>query len=50
MAVRVRPSQMCACGCEAAVVADRKFVNQEHYSAWLSRVRYFGRNHRQEAC
>jgi Oxidoreductase NAD-binding domain len=35
---------LCACGCEAAVTAPRKFVNQEHYSAWLSRVRYFGRN------
>jgi hypothetical protein len=28
------------------VAAPRKFVNQEHYRAWLSQVRYFGRNRR----
>ena len=49
VAVRVRPEQVCACGCGAAVVAPRKFVNQEHYSAWLSRVRIFGRNRTLEA-
>jgi site-specific DNA recombinase len=35
---------LCICGCGAAVAAPRKFLNQQHYSAWLSRVRYFGRN------
>jgi hypothetical protein len=34
---------LCTCGCGAAVSAPRKFVNQQHYSSWLSRVRYFGR-------
>jgi hypothetical protein len=35
---------LCTCGCGAAVAAPRKFVNQEHYGAWLSQVRYIGRN------
>jgi hypothetical protein len=43
VAIRVRPRQTCACGCDEAVVAPRKFLNQERYSAWLSQVRYFGR-------
>lgn len=42
--VRLRLGQTCACGCGAAVAAPRKFINQEHYSAWLAQVRYFGRN------
>lgn len=25
----------CGCGCEQSVMADRKFVNREHYRAWL---------------
>jgi hypothetical protein len=31
------------------VVGRRKFVNQEHYSARLSQVRYFGRNRKAPA-
>jgi hypothetical protein len=38
----------CTCGCGAAVAAPRKFVNQQHYSVWLSQVRYFGRNRKAE--
>jgi len=44
VAVRVGFARTCACGCGITVMAPRKFVNQEHYNAWLSRVRYFGRN------
>jgi hypothetical protein len=39
----------CRCGCGASVVSPRKFLNQEHYSAWLRQVRYVGRNRRSEA-
>ena len=35
---------LCTCGCGVAVAPPRKFVNQKHYSAWLSQIRYFGRN------
>jgi hypothetical protein len=42
--VRVPPTRACACGCGAAVGAPRKFINQDHYSVWLSQLRYFGRN------
>ncbi len=38
------PSRTCDCGCERAVSETRKFVNQDHYNVWLSRLRYFGRN------
>jgi hypothetical protein len=38
----------CACGCGATVAPLRKFMNQEHYSAWLSQVRYFGRNRKSQ--
>jgi hypothetical protein len=38
-----KPSH-CTCGCGVAVAAPRKFVNQEYYGAWLSQVRFFGRN------
>lgn len=38
----------CGCGCDATVVSPRKFLNQEHYNAWLRQVRYFGRNRRPE--
>jgi hypothetical protein len=37
---------LCACGCGATVAPPRKFMEQEHYSAWLSQVRYFGSNRR----
>jgi hypothetical protein len=36
----------CCCGCGQGVAKGRKFVNQDHYSGWLSRLRYFGRNRR----
>jgi hypothetical protein len=38
----------CGCHCGAAVIPPRKFVNQEHYSAWLRQVRHVGRNRRPE--
>jgi hypothetical protein len=40
---------LCGCDCGATVVSPRKFLNQEHYSAWLRQVRYVGRNRRPEA-
>ena len=43
--VRARTAtRSCSCGCGQPVAEHRKFVNQDHYSAWLSRTRYFGRN------
>ena len=43
--VRVRTAtRSCSCGCDQPVAEHRKFVNQDHYSAWLSGARYFGRN------
>jgi MFS family permease len=39
-------TQNCSCGCGQPVAERRKFVNQEHYSTWLSQLRYFGRNRR----
>jgi hypothetical protein len=33
-----RPN-LCACECRATIAVSRKFVNQKHYSAWLSHVR-----------
>ncbi len=39
----------CGCDCSATVISPRKFVTQEHYSAWLRHVRYVGRNRRPEA-
>jgi hypothetical protein len=42
---RGQPS-LCTCGCGVAVAPPRKFVNQKHYSAWLSQVRHLGRNRR----
>ena len=38
---------VCRCGCGGQIVAPRKFVNQDHYSAWLSAQRYMRRNRRQ---
>ena len=35
---------MCRCGCDKPVARGRRFVNEEHYSAWLSQERYFGKN------
>jgi hypothetical protein len=32
-----------------AVAPPRKFMNQKHYSAWLSQVRYLGRNRRSQS-
>ena len=39
---------LCRCGCGREVVKGRKFVNQDHYSAWLSQERFVGR-HRKAA-
>jgi hypothetical protein len=36
----------CKCGCGERVVEGRKFVNQDHYSLWLSHERFFGKNRR----
>lgn len=30
----------CKCGCCNAVAGQRKFVNQDHQTAWLVRVQY----------
>ena len=38
--------QPCRCGCGEAVAAARKFVDQDHYSKWLSGQRYVGRHAR----
>jgi hypothetical protein len=41
-------TQNCGCGCGQVVSAPRKFANQDHYSVWLSQLRYFGRNARRK--
>jgi hypothetical protein len=38
--------QQYACGCGEQVTGSRKFVSQDHYSVWLSRERFFGKNKR----
>jgi hypothetical protein len=37
-------ARLCKCDCGGRVAEGRKFVNQDHYSVWLSRERYFGKN------
>ncbi len=39
-------ARICCCGCDELVAPPRKFVDQDHYSKWLSEWRYFGKNHR----
>jgi hypothetical protein len=38
--------RLCQCGCGQPVALPRKYVNQDHYSVWLSQKRYFGKNRR----
>ena len=47
-AVEEQPTEvpLCRCGCAQPVATGRKFVNQDHYSVWLSRKRFFGKNRR----
>jgi hypothetical protein len=38
---------LCQCDCGHEVAKGRKFINQDHYSTWLSRERFFGKNRKQ---
>jgi hypothetical protein len=44
--VAVGPHSRCACGCGQPVAGSRKFIDQSHYSEWLSHERHFGKNRR----
>jgi hypothetical protein len=46
-AVSVGQARTCRCGCGQPVTGTRMFVNQDHYSVWLRRERYFGRHRKQ---
>jgi hypothetical protein len=41
MAIPVRQRvRLCGCGCEEQVTGQRQYVNQDHYTVWLTRVQY----------
>jgi hypothetical protein len=44
IAITVRDTRTCRCGCGQTVLAARKFINQQHYNVWLSRERYVGKH------